>query len=66
MVDDTLMAQCDDSTPAFWIIFLTVKGVWLIFGAVLSVLTRNIVKEYNESKSIGYAVWISLSAFDSR
>lgn len=28
----------------------------MVFGATLSVLTRNVAKEYSESKSIAYAV----------
>lgn len=33
-----------------------IQAVWLIFGAVLAFLTRNITSDYNESKSIAYAV----------
>jgi hypothetical protein len=40
------------------VFFLTneLQGIWLLFGAVLSVLTRNIAEEYSESKSNAYAV----------
>jgi len=56
-VDNTAEYQCNTKHITFWIIFLVVKGAWLIFGAVLSVLTRNIAKEYNESSSIAYAIY---------
>jgi len=49
--------ECSTKHPTFWIIFAVVKGIWLAFGAGLSVLTRNIVKEYNESSSIAYAIY---------
>jgi hypothetical protein len=49
--------QCDTDNVTFWVIFLAGKGAWLIFGAVLSVLTKNIAKEYNESSSIAYAIY---------
>jgi hypothetical protein len=32
------------------------KGVWMLFGAVISVLVRNVREDYNESASIGMAV----------
>jgi len=57
VVNHKLERQCDSEHVTFWVIFLVVKGVWLIFGAVLSILTRNIVKEYNESSSIAYAIY---------
>lgn len=56
MVDDTYAGLCESEHEAWWAIFLGVKGVWLLFGAVLSVLTRDVAKEYNESSSIAYAV----------
>lgn len=56
MVDNTYQLQC--STHAtFWAIFAGVKSVWLVFGAVLSVLTRHVADEYSESKSIAYATY---------
>lgn len=48
--------QCKSDTPAFWAIFISYKGAWLFFGAILAFLTRNVAEEYNESKSIAYAV----------
>jgi hypothetical protein len=56
MVDNTYQLQCVTHHPTFWAIFASTKGAWLIFGAVLSVLTRHVAREYNESKSIAYAV----------
>jgi hypothetical protein len=57
MVNDTRMLQCKTDHPTFWIIFLVIKGIWLIFGAGISILTRNVVHEYNQSKSIAYAIY---------
>jgi hypothetical protein len=57
VVNNSLERQCDTNNVTFWVIFLVGKGAWLIFGAVLSVLSRNIVKEYNESSSIAYAIY---------
>jgi gamma-aminobutyric acid type B receptor len=57
VVNNTLERQCDTDHPTFWIIFLAAKGVWLVFGAVLSILTRNIAKENNESTTIAYAIY---------
>ena len=56
MVDDSYQLQCVTDTPAFWAIFAVSKGLWLVFGSILSVLTRHVAREYNESKSIAYAV----------
>lgn len=64
-VDNTAEYQCNTDNITFWVIFLVAKGAWLIFGAVLSVLTRNIAKEYNESSSIAYAVSLSSLFSDS-
>eukprot|EP00026_Physarum_polycephalum_P000095 Phypoly_transcript_00095.p1 GENE.Phypoly_transcript_00095~~Phypoly_transcript_00095.p1 ORF type:complete len:2248 (+),score=271.90 Phypoly_transcript_00095:220-6963(+) len=60
LVDSSYQYQCESKHPTFWIIFCTVKGLWLIFGAVLSVLTRNVTIEYSESKNIAYAVYNDL------
>jgi len=57
MVNDTRMLQCKTNHPTFWIIFLVIKGIWLVFGAGISILTRNVVHEYNQSKSIAYAIY---------
>ncbi len=56
MINDDYSYQCKSDSITFWAIFISVKGAWLVFGASLSVLTRNIAKEYSESKSIAYAV----------
>lgn len=56
LVDNRTELQCVNDTDVFWIIFLSFKGVWIIFGAVLAFLTRNISEEYNNSKNIAYAV----------
>lgn len=48
---------CTCENVVFWVLFIVVKFIWLAFGAVLSFLTRNMVKEYNESKSIAYAIY---------
>lgn len=56
MVDGTYQLQCLTNHPTFWAIFAGTKGLWLVFGSVLSVLTRHIAKEHNESKSIAYSV----------
>lgn len=57
MVNDTTQEHCHSDTPAFWIIFLCVKGLWLLFGVVISVLTRDIIKEYNDFSAIAYAIY---------
>jgi len=57
VVNNSLEPQCNTKHITFWGIFLAVKGAWLIFGAVLSILTKNIAKEYNDSSSIGYAIY---------
>jgi len=54
MVDNTYMLQCRTEHVTFWVIFIVIKGIWLIFGAVLSALTRNVTEEYNQSKGIIY------------
>lgn len=57
MVDHTLQAHCHSDTPTFWIIFLCLKGCWLLFGAVISVLTRDIIKEHNDFSAVAYAIY---------
>jgi len=57
MFDDTYQPQCKSDTPVFWIIFLCIKGVWLLFGVVVSVLTRSVVKEYNNFTEFAYAMY---------
>jgi len=57
LVDGTYQETCKCKHIAFWIVFIAVKSIWLVFGAVLSFLTRDMVKEYNESKSIAYAIY---------
>lgn len=56
MVDHTLQGHCHSEHPTFWIIFLVVKGLWLLFGAVISVLTRSVIKEYSDFSAVAYAV----------
>lgn len=56
MVDGTQMLQCQTEHPTFWAIFCGTKGVWLIFGAVLSILTRHVAQEYSQSRSIAYSI----------
>lgn len=58
--DHTYSYQCSNSN-VFWAIFLAYKGGWLIFGAILAFLTRNIVSEYNESKSIAAAIYADIA-----
>eukprot|EP00026_Physarum_polycephalum_P002265 Phypoly_transcript_02271.p1 GENE.Phypoly_transcript_02271~~Phypoly_transcript_02271.p1 ORF type:complete len:829 (+),score=70.24 Phypoly_transcript_02271:346-2832(+) len=48
--------RCSVNKP-FWIVFIAIKGAWLLFGAVLSFMTRGISREYNESRSICYAIY---------
>jgi len=55
--DGNLQHQCQSHSIAFWVIFLAAKGAWLIWGAILCALSRNIMKEYNESKNIAYAIY---------
>eukprot|EP00026_Physarum_polycephalum_P001316 Phypoly_transcript_01317.p1 GENE.Phypoly_transcript_01317~~Phypoly_transcript_01317.p1 ORF type:complete len:1012 (+),score=72.69 Phypoly_transcript_01317:355-3390(+) len=57
MVDNTYQLQCVTHHPTFWAIFASTKGAWLVFGSILSVLTRHVAREYNESKSIAYAIY---------
>jgi len=57
MLDGSIQYQCKSKHSTFWVIFLAQKGAWLVFGAVLSLLTRDVAKEYNESKSIAYAIY---------
>jgi len=57
LLDNRQEWQCVNHTSVFWIIFLSFKGAWLIFGAGMAFLSRNIAKEYNESKSIAYAIY---------
>jgi len=57
MLDKSIQYQCKSKSILFWIIFLVYKGVWLLFGAILSFLTRDVATEYNESKSIAYAIY---------
>lgn len=56
MVDGTYDLQCT-THPTFWAIFAAVKAAWLVFGAVLSIITRHVASEYSESKSIAYATY---------
>lgn len=57
MVDGTYQRQCQSRDNTFWAIFIALKGAWLLFGVALSILTRSVVKEYNESNSIAYAIY---------
>lgn len=57
LINNEQQLQCVSSSPVFWIIFISAKGIWLLFGASLAVLTRNVVKEYNESSAIAYAMY---------
>lgn len=59
LLDNRKEWQCTNSknSNVFWVVFLAIKGAWLVFGAILAFMTRNIVKEYNESKSIAYAIY---------
>jgi hypothetical protein len=57
MVDGYEMLECKTKEPTFWAIFIGIKGLWLIFGAILSVLTRRVAVEYNQSSSIAYAIY---------
>lgn len=57
MVDDYEMLTCKTEQPTFWAIFIGIKGLWLIFGAILSILTRRVAVEYNQSSSIAYAIY---------
>jgi hypothetical protein len=63
LIDNSHQQTCKSKHVAFWIVFIVVKAVWLVFGAILSFLTRNMVKEYNESKSIAYAVSLNFIYF---
>ncbi len=65
MNNGSLQVQCKCKSLIFWVIFLVAKCIWLIFGAVLSILTRNVMKEYNESRSIAYAVSLLSCHFPS-
>jgi hypothetical protein len=58
--NNTYGYQCGNDSNTFWVIFLTYKGAWLIFGAILAFLTRNIASEYNESKSIAYSIYVDI------
>jgi hypothetical protein len=57
MVDGDYDLGCHTKHNTFWIIFLATKGVWLLFGTTLTVLTRRIATEFNQSRSIGYAIY---------
>lgn len=57
MVGGEYMLQCQTENITFWAIFIAIKGAWLIFGAVLSVVTRRIMREFNHSTSIAYAIY---------
>eukprot|EP00026_Physarum_polycephalum_P006317 Phypoly_transcript_06359.p2 GENE.Phypoly_transcript_06359~~Phypoly_transcript_06359.p2 ORF type:complete len:205 (+),score=19.72 Phypoly_transcript_06359:1163-1777(+) len=54
---DEVQNRCKSDTRIFWAIFLALKGVWLLFGAVIAIITRNVLKQYSEFSSIVYAVY---------
>jgi ABC-type branched-subunit amino acid transport system substrate-binding protein len=57
MVDDTFQMQCKSDSEAWWIVFIVIKGVWLLFGATITVLTRSVVKEFNHFSVVVYAIY---------
>eukprot|EP00026_Physarum_polycephalum_P003280 Phypoly_transcript_03290.p1 GENE.Phypoly_transcript_03290~~Phypoly_transcript_03290.p1 ORF type:complete len:796 (+),score=86.60 Phypoly_transcript_03290:356-2389(+) len=57
MDDGTFLKMCNAKHATFWGIFAGTKSLWLLFGVVLSFLTRNVTEEYSESKSIAYATY---------
>lgn len=57
MVDKKYMLQCKTKDITFWAVFIAIKGGWLIFGSILSILTRRIMREFNHSASIAYAIY---------
>eukprot|EP00026_Physarum_polycephalum_P001640 Phypoly_transcript_01642.p1 GENE.Phypoly_transcript_01642~~Phypoly_transcript_01642.p1 ORF type:complete len:982 (+),score=148.82 Phypoly_transcript_01642:236-3181(+) len=56
--DNTTQNHCS-KTNVFWIIFVVVKGLWLFFGAAISVMTRHIRKDYNEFKGVANCIFSS-------
>eukprot|EP00026_Physarum_polycephalum_P004663 Phypoly_transcript_04685.p1 GENE.Phypoly_transcript_04685~~Phypoly_transcript_04685.p1 ORF type:complete len:680 (+),score=71.09 Phypoly_transcript_04685:224-2041(+) len=48
---------CVAGNIAFWAVFIGYKGFWMLFGAIISFLVRNVRDDYNESAGIGMAVY---------
>jgi len=60
LVDGTMELRCMVTHDIFWFVFIAYKGAWMIFGAVLAVLTRNIFSRFNESKTIAFSIYNSV------
>lgn len=48
---------CGAGNISFWAVFIGYKGFWMLFGAIISFLVRNVRDDYNESAGIGMAVY---------
>jgi len=57
MIDNSYELQCRTEHATFWAIFLGTKGAWLIFGAMLSILTRSLAQQFNKSKNIAFSIY---------
>jgi len=49
--------ECSVNNKAWWIVFVCYKAVALMFGIVLSIKTRRVYQEYNESKQIAVCIY---------
>jgi len=54
---DELEVECSVVNKAWWIAFVGYKAIALVFGIVLSVKTRKVYQEYNESKQIALCIY---------
>eukprot|EP00026_Physarum_polycephalum_P014432 Phypoly_transcript_14946.p1 GENE.Phypoly_transcript_14946~~Phypoly_transcript_14946.p1 ORF type:complete len:270 (+),score=23.43 Phypoly_transcript_14946:1-810(+) len=49
--------RCSAGNIVFWAVFIGYKGVWMLFGAIISFLVRNVREDYNQSAGLGMAVY---------
>eukprot|EP00026_Physarum_polycephalum_P019466 Phypoly_transcript_21495.p1 GENE.Phypoly_transcript_21495~~Phypoly_transcript_21495.p1 ORF type:complete len:205 (+),score=12.48 Phypoly_transcript_21495:85-615(+) len=58
-VDGSLRRHCTSEKyeHSFWVAFIVYKEVWMMFGLVLTLLTKPIQKEQSEPKEIALAIY---------
>eukprot|EP00026_Physarum_polycephalum_P001225 Phypoly_transcript_01226.p1 GENE.Phypoly_transcript_01226~~Phypoly_transcript_01226.p1 ORF type:complete len:1171 (+),score=110.04 Phypoly_transcript_01226:319-3513(+) len=57
-VNDQKILQCNSKHyKLFWSVFLGCKFLWVVFGVVMAIGSRNMVAKFNESKAIYYCIY---------
>jgi len=60
--DDTTRMTCyAPHMGQFWAAFAGYKILWLIFGTIMAIKTRNLYEKYNESNAIGFSIYNTMA-----